>query len=77
MYEIAIRRDGNTTLYEARFPWSELGTTGRLGNKLGCSLQLNDNDGADRAAFISWGDGVAPVWNPSQFGVLTLAIGDN
>jgi len=72
LYELAIRRDGNRTLYEARLPWSELGTSGRLGTKLGLSLQLNDNDGKGRAAHISWGDGLFPTWTPTAFGVLTL-----
>jgi hypothetical protein len=72
VYELAIRREGTHTYYEARLPWSELGATGRLGAKLGLSLQLNDNDGKGRAAHISWGDGLHPAWNPTAFGVLTL-----
>lgn len=72
VFELAIRRQGTLTRYEARLPWSELGTAGRLGAKLGCSLQLNDNDGGGRAASISWGDGVEPAWNPQRFGILTL-----
>jgi hypothetical protein len=72
IYELAIKRDGKRTLYEARLPWSELGVSGRLGTKLGLSLQLNDNDGKGRAAHISWGDGLYPNWTPTAFGVLTL-----
>ena len=72
VYELAIRRDGTRTFYEARLPWSELGLTGRTGTKLGCSLQLNDNDGRGRAAHLSWGSGLDPVWRPTAFGVLTL-----
>jgi hypothetical protein len=72
VHELVIRRTGQQTCYEARLPWSELGMTGRLGAKLGCSLQLNDNDGGGRAAFISWGDGLAPAWAPQRFGILTL-----
>lgn len=72
VYELAIRRDGTHTCYEVRLPWSQLGTTGRLGAKLGCSLQLNDNDGKGRAAYITWGDGLSPTWNPAAFGILTL-----
>lgn len=73
VFELAIRRVGNLTCYEARLPWSELGATGRLGGKLGLSLQLNDNDGSGRAASIAWGDGIEPAWSPQRFGVLTLA----
>ena len=72
IYEMAIVRKGDHTIYELRMPWSQLGVEGRFGTKLGCSLQLNDNDGSGRAAFISWGDGLHPAWAPTQFGVLTL-----
>lgn len=72
VYEIAVVRKGDHTIYEARLPWSELGIDGRFGAKLGLSLQLNDNDGAGRAAFISWGGGLYPTWAPTQMGVLTL-----
>jgi hypothetical protein len=72
VFELAIRRTGTLTCYEARLPWSELGAVGRLGAKLGCSLQLNDNDGGGRAASIAWGDGLEPAWSPPRFGVLTL-----
>lgn len=72
VYELAIRREGTRTCYEVRLPWSELGASGRLGAKFGCSLQLNDNDGQGRAAIISWGDGLQPSWAPASFGSLTL-----
>ena len=72
VYEMAIVRKGDQTVYELRMPWSELGIDGRFGTKLGLSLQLNDNDGSGRAACISWGDGLTPNWAPTQMGVLTL-----
>jgi hypothetical protein len=72
LYELAIVTTGTRTVYELRMPWSELGCSGRLGAKLGCSLQLNDNDGAGPAASIGWGDGLLPAWNPAGFGVVTL-----
>ena len=72
VHEIAITRSGDRTIYEARFPWSELGVVGRFGTKLGCTLQLNDNDGAGRAASITWGAGLEPTWSPDRFGVVTL-----
>lgn len=42
------------------------------GAKLGCSLQLNDNDGSGRAALSSWGDGLHPTWAPTHLDALTL-----
>jgi hypothetical protein len=72
VYELAISRQGDRTIYELRMPWKELGIDGRFGTKIGCSLQLNDNDGKGRAAFISWGGGLHPTWTPGDFGVLTL-----
>lgn len=72
VYEMAIVRNGDRTVYELRMPWAELGVDGRFGTKLGLSLQLNDNDGSGRAACISWGDGLHPNWAPTQFGSLTL-----
>jgi hypothetical protein len=72
-YEVAIRRDGTRTIYEACFPWTELGgVQPRLGTKLGLSLRLDDNDGKGRAAAMTWGDGLHPAWEPSMFGILTL-----
>ncbi len=76
IYELAIKRDGDRTLYEARLPWSELGASGRLGTKLGLSLQLNDNDGKGRAAIISWGGGHPRMGPSPAFGVLTLTQGN-
>ena len=72
LYELTIKRSGTTTVYELRMPWTELGMQGRFGAKLGCSLQLNDNDGKGRAALISWGDGLHPTWSPTHLGALTL-----
>ncbi|WP_269541146.1 sugar-binding protein [Cerasicoccus fimbriatus] len=72
-YEVAIKREGNRTTYEAKFPWTELGgLTPQLGARMGLSISLADNDGDGRTARILWGRGLDPVWEPSQFGVLTL-----
>ena len=73
VYDISISRKDDVTTYLLRIPWEELGGIAPLaGSKFGLSLQLNDNDGQGRAAAITWGNGLLPAWNPSQFGVCTL-----
>ena len=73
IYEISIRSAGGKTTYEVRMPFSELGgIRGAVGAKVGCSLQLNDNDGAGPAAAMNWGGGLFPAWHPQDFGVVTL-----
>ncbi len=74
VYKLAVRTDepGFTT-YELFMPWSELGgIVPEIGAKFGLTLQLNDNDGAGRAAIMSFGEGVHPHWTPARFGVATL-----
>jgi hypothetical protein len=53
-------------------PFSELGLQPDVGGKFAFSIQLNDNDGAGLAAYMSWGAGISPVWQPSSFGVVTF-----
>jgi len=73
VYDLAIHAEGKKTLYQLRMPWSELGGINPVfGSKFGISLMLNDNDGSGRAACMSWGDGLAAGWSPSNFGVATL-----
>ena len=73
VYDLAIRRQGNKTIYEVKIPWSELGgIRPELGAKFGLSLQLNDNDGTGRAAAMHWGGGLHPAWAPSHFGIATM-----
>jgi len=71
--EIAVARAGSVTTYELRIPFAQLGTTPALGAKMGLAIRLNDNDGAGRKAFMTWGEGLHPAWNPKRFGVVTLA----
>ncbi len=54
-------------------PWSELGgITPAFGGKFAFAVQLNDNDGQGRAAYMNWGGGISPAWIPANFGVVTL-----
>ncbi len=73
VYEIAIVREGDMTTYELKIPWHEAGMASpTIGTKFGLSLQLNDNDGDGRAAVMTWGGGLQPIWSPTRFGVVTL-----
>lgn len=75
VYKLAVRRDeaAGITDYELFMPWSELGGIApEVGAKFGLSLQLNDSDGAGRAAVMSFGEGLHPHWEPMRFGVATL-----
>jgi hypothetical protein len=72
-YELSIRTDGPRAVYQVRLPWSELGgIEPAFGTSFGLSLLLNDNDGAGRAACLSWGDGLVAGWSPTNFGLVTL-----
>ena len=59
-------------MYQLRIPLAELGIQGAPGTRIGLSLQLNDSDGKGLAAQMNWGGGLAPSWNPLDFGVVTL-----
>ncbi|MDO4575131.1 MAG: sugar-binding protein [Planctomycetia bacterium] len=73
IYDLVVHREGNRTIYELAMPWSDLGgPSGRVGTKIGLSLQLTDNDGSGPAALLLWGDGLYPAWSPRTFGMLTL-----
>jgi len=73
-YEMAIERGDGTCVYEMRIPFNELGgIEPGLGGKFGFSIQLNDSDGQKRAAYMTWGGGISPTWQPARFGVVTFA----
>lgn len=73
IYDLAVRREGNRTIYEIAMPWSDLGgPAGIIGTKIGLSLRLTDCDGRTPAAYLLWGEGLYPVWSPASFGMLTL-----
>jgi hypothetical protein len=72
VYDMAVTEGEGTCTYELRIPLSETGLTGALGTKLGFSVQLDDNDGAGRAAQMTWGGGLLPRWDPYEFGIVTF-----
>jgi hypothetical protein len=72
IYDMKIVPSAGGCLYALRIPFSELGIQGGVGTRIGLSLQLNDNDGKGLAAQMNWGGGLAPRWNPLEFGIVTL-----
>jgi len=72
IYDMAVVEGEGTCTYELRVPLTETGVTGALGTKLGFSVQLNENDGAGRAAQMTWGGGLLPRWDPYEFGIVTF-----
>lgn len=68
------RRDG-VTRYLVRLEWAELYPLAHDASKpLRISFAVNNNDGAGRAAYTTWGGGVVSEKDPSAYGALT-AVG--
>lgn len=72
IYDMKVIPSAGSCLYLLRIPFSELGIQPTVGTRIGLSLQLNDNDGTGLAARMNWGGGLSPVWNPREFGIVTL-----
>ncbi len=72
VYQLELRHSDGVTIYEIAIPWSETGIVPVFGTKFGMSIQLNDNDGSGREAFMEWGGGMRPAWSPEHFGVVTI-----
>src|SRR5262249_3541398 len=65
--QLAIRRVGNRTIYEAAIPWSELGGgKPRDGAVFGLAVQINDSEGV-RKRTLEWPDGTKGMKDPSKF----------
>ncbi|PAW78753.1 MAG: hypothetical protein B9S32_05055 [Verrucomicrobia bacterium Tous-C9LFEB] len=69
-----IARSGNKTLYQLRFPWSELfPLTYTAGKSIRVGLVVNENDGSGRVGYLEWGNGIGGDKNPSLYGKLIPA----
>ncbi|HZG86470.1 right-handed parallel beta-helix repeat-containing protein [Paenibacillus sp.] len=73
--EAAIVRDGDTTKYEIRIPWSELLPAGEAAPEslIGFSFLANDDDGPGRHGWLEYMSGIGSGKNAALFGDLTLA----
>ena len=68
-------REGNKTVYEFKIPWTNLlmeGQQPKLGDKLGFSFLVNDNDGNGRRGWIEYASGIGESKNSALFTYLKL-----
>ncbi len=71
--QVAVRRVGSRTIYEAAIPWAELGPAKpKDGAAIGFSVLLNDNDGKGRGT-MELTPGMAAEKAPGRFLALRLA----
>lgn len=54
--ELAVRREGTVTIYEAAMPWRELSPRLPQAGAFAFGLQINDADGQGRKGFWQWAD---------------------
>ena len=56
--EFSVVRNGKSTVYEARIPWSDLGVDPKPGAMFELSVLVNDHDGRVRKVLLEWGGGI-------------------
>ena len=60
-YELSIKRDGTTTTYELKIPWTTVFPNGYMAERNGTmaiTLLVNDNDGNGRKGYLEYGSGM-------------------
>lgn len=58
-YAVSIAREGTTTTYSLKIPWSEIpGFTPNVGASFGCNIQLHDADSSIGHGVMTWGAGL-------------------
>lgn len=60
-YVLKISNEGNSTIYEAKLPWSVIfpdGYTAAKNGELAITLLVNDNDGSVREGYLEFGSGM-------------------
>jgi hypothetical protein len=66
--EIAIRREGTLTIYEARIPWRVLEVPPPVaGQVMGLNFMVNENDGQGRAYWLGLTPGIGEGKSPGAF----------
>ncbi|GMK42227.1 hypothetical protein PCCS19_52860 [Paenibacillus sp. CCS19] len=74
----SIVRDEDVTSYDITIPWAQLhgsGTTFDPSKPIGFALLANENDGAGRAAFMEYNQGIGTSKDSTAFGDLYLLNG--
>ena len=70
---LAVKRDGIHTTYDASIPWSEIGVKAvHAPQTIGIAFILNDNDGKDRQGWLMYGDGIAIEKRADRYATITL-----
>ena len=70
-----ISRESGYTIYEMRFPWTELLAAdhkAHSGDIYAFSFLVNDNDGGGRKGYMFYNDGIGRTKDPLMFGNLKL-----
>ncbi|QOR71798.1 hypothetical protein IM660_05900 [Ruania alkalisoli] len=72
--DLAVARDETTatTTYEVALPWEYLAPARSEDGLISVSVVLNENDGAGRAGWYRWGDGIANEKDSTEFRSLWL-----
>lgn len=73
--ELAVEREGNKTVYEFKIPWDKLlmpGQMPKMGDRLGFSFLVNDNDGNGRRGWIEYASGIGESKDTTLFTYLKL-----
>ena len=71
-WPVAIRREGNHTLYEVTIPWRDISDSPlAVGTCLGFGFLVNEDDGKGRG-WLGWHHGIASDKNPARYGQLQL-----
>lgn len=56
--EFRVVREGTSTVYEAKIPWTELGVDPKPGAMFELSVLVNDHDGRVRKVLLEWGGSI-------------------
>ncbi len=71
--EAKITHEGDVTLYQLRFPWAELYPMAYDATKpIRVSFAVNNNNGAGRAEYLEWGNGIVKDKDPATYGQLNF-----
>ncbi len=69
---IAVRREGNRTVYACYLPFAFLGFEYRPGMLVRMTFAVNEDDGRGRVRMLKWFDGIHPGKDLARFGYLVL-----
>ncbi|PRY17569.1 sugar-binding protein [Kineococcus rhizosphaerae] len=65
--QLAVTRAQGTTTYEVALPWTSLGDVRPADGLFSAALVVNDDDGAGRLGWLTWGGGIAEAKDSALF----------